>query len=318
MVNVEAGKYTIFKFKSKVRQSLQVESLPRQTAYRYPAWNKTHSVPYPVDTLFDISYCFIDPREIPVLSNHIVTDISYNAVYGWSTITNDGKDNLWNYSTNYSATYTNSAAFWGTNLEQLNTTNPGGRMYRFIAPYPVSSNSSGSNVYTYDYNITISAFTPTLSTPTPTQFKEDFYAFFYHDESALAADISAAGSRKESPYFYKSTITMASGTGSNTYKFKAYAGQTYFMLLRPSSISPPATYYTVVPWTANTCNILSYDTNFTPTADPMTMLSNFHVAKNADPAFICMPVSTIYTGRDDTPQYDPTSSSNTIIQKYNK
>jgi hypothetical protein len=318
MVNVEAGKYTIFKFKSKLRQSLQVESLPRQTAYRYPAWNKSHPVPYPVDTLFDISYCFIDPRHIPVLSNHILTDISYNAVYGWSTMTNAGKDNMWNYSTNYSATYTESSAFWGTNLEQLNTTNPGGRVYRFIAPYPVDSNVSGSNVYTYDYNITISAFTPTLSTPTPTTFKEDFNAFFYHEESALAADISAAGSRKESPYFYKSKITMASGTGSNTYTFKAYAGQTYFMLLRPSSISPPATYYTVVPWTANTCNVLSYETNFTPTADPMTMLSNFHVAKNADPAFIRMPVSTIYTDKDDTPKYDSNSSSNTIIQKYNK
>ena len=318
LVNVEAGKYTIFKFKSKVRQSLQVESLPRQTAYRYPAWNKNNPVPYPVNTIFDISYCFIDARKIPALSNYVISDISYNAVYGWSTMTNDGKDNMWNYSTNYSATYTNSAAFWGTKLEQLNTTNPEGRVYRFIAPYPVASNLSGSNVYTYDYNITISAFTPTLSTPVPTNFKEDFYAFFYHDESALAADRSAAGTRKESPYFYKSALTLATNTSNNTYTFKAYAGQTYFMLLRPSTISPPATYYTVVPWTANTCNILSYATNFTPTADPMTMLGNFHVAKNADPAFIRMPVSTIYTGRDDTPQYDSNSSSNTVIQKYNK
>lgn len=322
LVNVEAGKYTIFKFKSKVRQSLQVESLPRQTAYRYPAWNKNNTVPFPVDTLFDISYCFIDPRKIPVLSNHIVTDISYNAVYGWSTMKNDGKDNMWNYSTNYSATYANSAAFWGTQLEQLplvNSSNPNqtGRVYRFIAPYPVDSNTQGSNVYTYDYNITISAFTKT-SRPASTAFKEDFFAFFYHDESALAADVSFAGVRNESAYLYKKKLILASGTQSNTYSFKAYAGQTYFMLMRSSNISPVTTYYTVVPWTANTYTTLSNISNFTPTNDPMTMLSNFNVAKNADPAFIRMPVSTIYTGRDDTPQYDSNSSSNTFIQKYNK
>lgn len=329
LVNVEAGKYTIFKFKSKVRQSLQVESLPRQTAYRYPEWNKfiPNAAPFPVDTLFDISYCFIDARQIPVLSN-AVRDISYNAVYGWSTMKNDGKDNMWNYSTNYSATYSNSAAFWGTKLEQLplvNSINPKqtGRVYRFIAPYPVDSNTKnsnvGSNVYTYDYNISISAFTPTLSAPKPTNFQENFFAFFYHDESALAADLSSEGVRNESPYFYKKKLTLASGTSSNTYSFKAYAGQTYFMLIRSSNISPVTTYYTVVPWTANTYTTISNISTFTTTNDPMTMLNNFNVAKNADPAFIRMPVSTIYTGRDDTPQYDSSNvSNNTFIQKYNK
>jgi len=323
LVNVEAGKYTIFKFKSKVRQSLQVESLPRQTAYRYPAWNKNNSVPSPVDTLFDISYCFIDPRQIPALSN-AVRDISYNAVYGWSTMKNDGKDNMWNYSTNYSRTYANSAEFWGTKLEQLpliNSSNPNqtGRVYRFIAPYPVDSNTQGSNVYTYDYNITISAFTPTLSVPRVANFQENFFAFFYHDESALAADLSSYGVRNENPYLYKKKLILASGTQSNTYSFKAYAGQTYFMLMRSSNISPVTTYYTVVPWTANTYITLSNVSNFNPTNDPMTMLSNFNVAKNADPAFIRMPVSTIYTGRDNTPQYDSSNvSSNTFIQKYNK
>lgn len=327
LVNVEAGKYTIFKFKSKVRQSLQVESLPRQTAYRYPAWNKSHTVEYPINTLFDISYCFIDPRQIPVLSNHIVADISYNAVYGWSTMKNDGKDNMWNYSTNYSATYSDSSAFWGTKLEQLplvNSSNPNqtGRVYRFIAPYPVGSNTKnsnvGSNVYTYDYNITISAFTPTVSAPKGTAFKENFFAFFYHDESALAADLSFDGVRNENAYLYKKKLILEGGTQSNTYSFKAYAGQTYFMLIRSSNLSPVTTYYTVVPWTANTYNTITNIFSFTTTNDPMTMLSNFNVAKNADPAFIRMPVSTIYTGRDDTPQYDSNSSSNTFIQKYNK
>jgi hypothetical protein len=321
LVNVEAGKYTIFKFKSKVRQSLQVESLPRQTAYRYPAWNKTHTVEYPIDTLFDISYCFIDPRQIPVMSNNIVTDISYNAVYGWSTMTNNGKDNMWNYSTNYTATYSNSASFWGTKLEQLplvNNRNPNqtGRVYRFIAPYPVDSNTKGSNVYTYDYNISITAFTPTLSLPTPASFRENFFAFFYHDETALAADLSAAGVRNENPYLYKKKLLLATGTQSNTYSFKAYAGQTYFMLIRSSNISPVTTNYTVVPWTANTYTTLSNISNFSNTADPMTMLSNFNVAKNADPAFIRLPVSTIYTGPDYTPDYE--SNPFSTIQKYNK
>ena len=319
LVDVEAGKYTIFKFRSKVRQSLQVESLPRQTAYRYPAYNKAHpELPYPVGQLFDISYSFIDTAAIPVLKNNIINDISYNAVYGWSTMTGNGTDNIWNTSTNYSATYTNSAAFWGTQLEQINITNAAGRTYRLIAPYPVDSNTKGSNVYTYDYNVTISAYTPSVNPggqPISTNFPSDLYAFFYHDESALAADVSAVGSRNESLYNYKEKLVLGSNVKSNTYTFKAYAGQVYYMLIRPSSTSPPATFYTVVPWTSSNYNTLTNSTAFDPTADPTTMLSNFNVAKVADPAFIRLPVPPLYTGAtDNTPANDP---YNKPLQVYN-
>ncbi len=322
LVDVEAGKYTIFKFRSKVRQSLQVESLPRQTSYRYPAWNKAHpELPYPLGQLFDISYSFIDTANIPVLKNNIINDISYNAVFGWSTMTGNGTDNIWNTSTNFSATYTTSAAFWGTELEQINITNGTGRTYRLIAPYPVDSNTKGpDDVYTYDYNVTISAYTPSVNPggqPTPASFPADLYAFFYHDESALAADVSAVGSRKESPYNYKEKLVMSTALSSNTYTFKAYAGQVYYMLLRPASTSPAATFYTVVPWTSSSYTTLTNSTAFDPTADPTTMLNNFNVAKVADPAFIRLPVPPIFNQPgfvDNTPINDP---FNKPLQVYN-
>lgn len=296
LVNVDAGKYTIFKFRSAMRQSLQVETLPRQQKFRYPIWNKSNPVKYPVAQLFDISYCFIEPSG--VLQTKL-QEIPYKPLYGWSTITGSGKDNIWNYSTNFSATYTQSLNFWQSNLDELNSTAPNGNYYRFIAPYPTDQVTKGSNVYTYNYSIRIDS---------PTPFPVDFYAFFYHDESAMNADMNYEGGRNESPYNYKYKLTLAANTTTGTYSFKAYAGQNYYMIFRSSTTSSGSVRFRVVPFCPDGSNYtrLVNTSNINPLADPMTMLNNFNVAKNADPAFIRLPVSTI------TDTSDPT---NVIINK---
>ena len=289
LTNVEAGKYTIFKFRSSVRQSLQVETLPRQTGFRYPVWNKNEDnrVKYPVDQIFDVSYSFITPSG--VLQTNL-QNIPYKPVYGWSTITGDGTANLWNYSTNFSATYAQSLDFWPT-TEEMNSTQANGYYYRFIAPYPTDPVSKGSNVYTYEYNVRIISESP---------FPVDFYAFFYHDITAFHADINFKGGRNENPYHYKKKLVIAAGTTSNTYTFKAYAGQIYYMIFRSSTISSPSVRFKIVPFCPGPAQALNHPTNFILTnengpIDPMTMLDNFNIAKNADPAFIRLPVSTITT-----------------------
>ena len=284
LVNVEAGKYTIFKFRSPVRQSLQIETLPRHTDFRYPAWNKSHVVKYPVDQIFDISYSFITPPIGSVLQTNIAT-IPYKPVYGWSTITGDGTANIWNYSTNFSATEQESLNFWGQASEELNSTQPNGLYYRFIAPYPTDPVSKGSNVYTYQYSVKIISLIP---------LPVDFYAFFYHDVTAFNADMNYKGGRNENEYNYKHKLIIQQGSSSGKYEFKAYAGQTYYMIFRSSTMNSPSVKIRVVPFCSGSdLKTLSYDTTFEPKQDPMTMLDNFHIAKNADPAFIRLPVSTI-------------------------
>jgi len=285
IVNIQPSKYTVFKFRSNFRQTLQVETLPRETGFRYPAWNAVNPIDYPLAQLYDISYSYIEPSGI--LQSNLIKDISYNAVYGWSTMTNSGKDNVWNTSTNFSATFTGSSNFWGSNSEKIDVTNSNGRIYRFIAPYPVGSNIKGSNVYKYPLEISVVG---------ETAFQEDYYAFFYHDVTALAADVSAVGSRNESIINYKYRLTISSNTLSNSYLFNAYAGQNYYMLLRSVSISPTLFRYKVIPWcpSGNVFTTLSQSVSledgFNPMADPTTMLSNFNAAKNNDPDYIRLPI----------------------------
>jgi hypothetical protein len=286
LVNVEAGKYTIFKFRSPVRQTLQIETLPRQTKFRYPAWNKSHKeVKYPVDEIFDVSYSFVNPTIGSILHTKLAT-IPYKPVYGWSTITNDGMDNVWNYSTNFSATYLASLEFWDGKTEEVNSTKSNGLYYRFIAPYPTDPVSKGSNVYTYEYSVTIVS---------EDNFPVDFYAFFYHDVTAFNADMNFKGGRNENEYNYKHKLIIGKDTKSDTYTFKAYAGQTYFMIFRSSTLDYTSVKFKVVPHCpkGRAYNTLVYDNDFDPLKDPMTMLNNFNVAKNADPAFIRLPVSTM-------------------------
>ena len=285
IVDIQPSKYTVFKFRSNFRQTLQVETLPRQTAFRYPEWNAANPIAYPLTQLYDISYSYIEPTGI--LQSNLIHDISYNAVFGWSTMTNSGKDNVWNTSTNFSADFTTSSNFWGESSEKIDVTNSNGRIYRFIAPYPVDSNEKGSNVYKYPLEIAVVGETP---------FKEDYYAFFYHDVTALAADVSDVGNRNESIYNYKYKMTIGADSLSNSYSFNAYAGQNYYMLLRSVSISPVSFRYKVIPWCPSNSffttlyqSVLLED-GFNPLADPTTMLSNFNAAKNNDPDYIRLPI----------------------------
>ena len=276
LINVEAGKYTVFKFRSQYRQSIQVETLPRQTQFRYPLWNANNPVEYPITQLFDASYCFVAPDPATPEGNAMLTrDISFNAVFGWSN------DIYQNPSANFATDFTTSSNYWGVAREQINIGSFNGRVYTVRAPYV--NNAKDSNIYKYDLNVTFVS---------PTSFPVDFYAFLYHDIAALAADVSAVGKRNENPYFYKQKVVIPANSASNTVTFKAYAGQTYYTIFRPSVISPPATFYRVVPWFPSASYITLSDDIPEPTIDPTTQLSLYAAAIQADPDFIRLPIQS--------------------------
>jgi hypothetical protein len=282
LVNVEANKYTIFKFRSQYRQSLQVETLPRQTNFRYPVWNKNEAnrVAYPLQTLYDVSYCYIAPdQNTPQGSNMFNRDISFNAVYGWSN------DTFGNPSRNFGVGFTTSSNYWGPFQEQINIANSNGRVYSIKSPF--TNNAPDFKTHKFSLNITFASSNP---------FPIDYYAFLYHDIAALAADVSDVGRLKENPNNYKQKVIIAAGTLSNTIEIGAYQNQTYYTLFRPSIQSPPATFYTVVPWMPNSyfSTLVTTDT-IKPLVDPVQQLSNYYAAIEADPDFIRLPVhSTLW------------------------
>jgi len=275
LVNVEAGKYTIFKFRSKYRQSIQVETLPRQTQYRYPVWNKVNPLDYPLQQLFDLSYCYVAPNPNTAFGSNILNyDIKLNPIYGWS--------NIFNVPPNrFAIGFNSSLSFWQENPpEFIESENSYGKMYSVTTPYV--NNAKDSNIYKYEFNITIQ------STAT---FPTDFIGFLYHDVAALAADVSTNGQLRESPYHYKQKLAFQQSSSSNTFRFQAYAGQTYYILFRSVLFSPPRTTYRVIPWfTSSNYTQLIQDANINPALDPITQLSNYSMAIQADPDFIRLPI----------------------------
>jgi hypothetical protein len=280
LVDVEETKYTVFRFRSNIRQTLQVETLPRQTAWRYPAWNKNHLIDFKLSNLFDLSYCYISP------TNSLFTKITYDNTYlsipGWS--------NLNNTNSNYGIDFNQSVAFYTSNFV-LDVVNAKGNNHTFQTPFPVDTETRGSNVYTFNIR---------LSFVSAAGFPTDCVAFFYHDVSAFAADIS--GNRKEYSLHYKKSLSIPAGSVSNSFDFIAYANQKYYIIIRTVSITPIFTEYKLVPWYPNgtACNVLSYDPEFDNLADPATMLSNYNVAIQADPALLRLPISSNLWGPNPT------------------
>lgn len=282
LVNVEASKYTIFKFRSKYRQSLQVETLPRQTAFRYPIWNQdpANRVDYPLSNLFDVSYCYVAPDPNTTQGYAMLhRDISFNAVYGWS---NDIDNNP---SANFGTSFNTSSNYWAGFQEQINIANIYGRVYSVTAPYV--NNTSSSNINKYLLNFTFIS---------SNAFETDFLGFLYHDIAALAADVSPVGRLKENPVLYKDKFTIPANSFSNTFTVNVYAGQTYYTLFRPSVTNPPATFYQVIPWMSNSYfSTLTLTNTIIPTVDPRSQISNYYAAIEADPDFIRLPiVSTLW------------------------
>ena len=282
LVNVDSSKYTIFKFRSKYRQTLQVESLPRQTNWRYPLWNQNNPVSYPIDSLFDISYAFVTPDSN--LLNKISYPITFSQLYGWS--------NLAGTTSNFGLSFTSSLSYWGTAFDTVNPNNLKGNYYSFESPLPQArSGPSDSNNYTYTMNVTVQANAGVFPT--------DLYAFFYHDIGAFYADVS--GSRLENPINYKERLLVSTGTSENTYSFRSYQNQKYYVIVRPVSENPASASYRIVPWFSNSeYSTLTYNTTFNPLQDPTTMLSNFNVAKNNDPSFIRLPIQSTLWGSNPT------------------
>lgn len=266
LVDVQATKYTIFKFRSKIRQTLQVESLPRQYIYRYPNYNSNYSAQ--IQNLYDASYAYIHS---PSLDAKLVKDISNNIfpVIGWSAVAGT--------TTNFGFSFTQSEALWGTNYLSI-TPQLTYRGLSFQTPRPLLD----TNIYTYPFQIAI-----TSPGPLPTTL----VAFLYHDLAAFAADMS--GVRFEAPVNYKQKISISVGTQSNSFPLTSYNDQTYYILVRSeTATNVPSTEFRVVPFfpQGTVSTALNKTQAYDPALPPETQLNFWDVAQVNDPNYIRLPV----------------------------
>lgn len=272
---IEPTKYTVFKFKSPVRQTLQVETLPRPTQYRYPAYNRLN-YDLSAQTLFDNSYCFIENAQnykMDVTSNFVKNSLV--AVPGFSTF---------HTVSSFGNSYVSSLALWGSTFQKVQVGDTRG-FFQIHTPLPPGYVSTAAAGYRYPLSVTLAASNTAFVTP--------MNMYLYHDRGAFMADVS--GNRNEQAINYLTAISTTTQQSTATLTFSVYADQTYYVLARSRDTAIATQYYKVVPWFpsgSNYTTLTSSLTNFDPFADPTTpqALSNFNYAVNADPAYIRLPI----------------------------
>ena len=274
VVPIDEAKYTVFKFKSPVRQTLQVETLPRPTQFRYPAYN-TQNYDVSAQVLFDNSYCFIENSQnfkMDVDASFVKNSLV--AVPGFSTF---------HTTSSFGVSYQSSIGLWNSTISRIQVGSTRG-FFQLHTPLPPNPSTSGV-AYRCPLSVTLSPLTSNFVTP--------MNMYLYHDRGAFMADIS--DNRNEKPINYLTSISTTITQSTATLSFPVYADQTYYVLARSIDTAIATQQYRVVPWFPNGYSyttLTSSLTNFNPLADPTTpqALSNFNYAVNADPAYIRLPI----------------------------
>ena len=287
LIDVEPGKYTVFKFKSEVRQTLQVETLPRQIPFRYPYYNQTNPLAiYPIggnNPIYQEGYSFVDPT-------------SYSYLTGKATYSDCLPTFLTNYSNTSSSQYGLSNS---TTTSSLGPSNSNGVYYTFITPtIPTALQTSGAVDYKYKFNINFE---------TLTTFPTKCLAFLYHDQAAFNADFK--NKRNENVFFYKQVLDIPEGLNKVTMTFNTYTNQQYYLIIRPVISSPPTINFTITPWMYSTAQDSSNNLIFMRQLgygefDPLNPVisddvsGNYTVATNIDPDWIRLPITSNLFGND--------------------
>ena len=288
VVNVSPGVYNILPITSKIRQTAQVETLPRPSVYLYPEWNSANR-----DAIGFNQYEFANGAYTYQFPTGSTLGIGSNISYTLSSQIID-----LGIGSNILSSYTLQTA----NILSI-TTAPIGLYFSFTTP----TNPTPTPATVSKYKMGISIFAGSNSIPLSVNgivtdgsmntFADSFYIFVYHDQAAFFADVGPVGqSNGESSFFYKYTATLAQGSEVKTISFSAYENETYYVYCRPvNKLSYTPITFTLVPYIKSNSPITLYcNVNFDPrlsTFNPyVEMQSNFYIAKVHDPDYIRLPI----------------------------
>ncbi len=285
IVPIDATRYTVFRFKSDYRQTLQVETMPRPTQYRYPAYNQV-TYGSNLRNVFDNSYSYVFNSSNANMDN--VPFAGLQTIYGYSN------SNV-SITTNFGKSLTQSAAFWGANTINLNVAN---NQANFVFYLPLPPSPPAGPAYRHTMALTIQ------NSPSTTNLPSLLSLYLYHDRAAFMADLSG-NARNENPLHYKELLQTSTSDVSGTLTWTAYAGQTYYCVLRSTNISFQSLQVKLLAWYPNGSSYTTLSsslTGFDPFADPTTSsaLSNFNYAQVDDPAFVRLPVQSNLWGINPT------------------
>jgi len=295
VIPLDPEKYTIFKFKSPVRQTLQIETLPRPTKSRYLYYN--YNYPQDKQQLFDNSYSYVwnqSDLNLDWILYHTTPD-HFSDLPGYSF-----------YDTNnFGSTYQLSVGYWlGDSIKSYVGNN--------IALYQIYTPTAPGQVpENYRYSLSI-----TITTINSSNFVTPMKMFIYHDRAAALADIKSNGN--ESAFNYNTSATTTIDISASTVTFDVYPKQYYYILSRPVNNISPTQSYRIVAWfkSGGYTPLTSSLDGFDPLADPSTpqALLNTNYAHLADPAFIHLPISSnLIPSTKIDPLYTPLTYSTIAI-----
>ena len=282
LITIQPAKYTVFKFRSQTRQTLQVETLPLPYYYRFADYNKQGLYKGVID---------------PFGSNMPKTYFSTPYEFLYSNTMNSLMD-----SSNYSsiilqdvASMPFQAAFLSSPTLNMNIQS-NSIQFEFTAPWP-PGNLLSTGLYAYNTKLSFIATNSMISTT----FGTDVTAFLYHDRAAFMADIGTDFIRKENPLHYIASNTSGASNTDLTISVSTFSGHRYYGIFRTQGLSFGDIQFNPVVYTdSNYVNIRTDYVNFSPFGDPSraSNVVNYPFVANYNPDFLRLPVQSTLAGID--------------------
>ena len=279
LITINPAQYTVFKFRSPVRQTLQVETLPLPYYYRFADYNKA-----------GLYSNILDPSNGNMPEQYF--DLSYSFVYSTTGSNQNSLMDSSNYATvilspGFGQTFNES--FVNTPVQQINTVSNYAQ-FEFTAPYP--QDTSGLVAYA-----TQLSFVPLIGTV----WAESVEVFLYHDRGAFMADLEFP--RKENSNHYIRSESVASNTSSLTLQFSTFAGDTYYTIFRSidTNYSGNTSYIPCIYYPVSTyVEVIKDNVNFDPFASPYAQSNqtNYNFVTNYNTDFLRLPVASSIWGLD--------------------
>lgn len=307
---INSAKYNVFQFRSPVRQTMQVETLPRPTTYRVPAYNQSN-YDSTINYYFDLSYNYIFTSSFPYTPNNSNYELAYDnlpsinlyQIPGWTS----GSANPLDPDYSYTRSYTSSLSLY-SNAYLLTPLSYNRSIYtKFTTPQVSSLAVSAQSSFTYSLNLSVQFSESLFNTSTFVTATTPYKMFVYHNRGGFQADVLS--NRNENSLFYKYSTTINSTDSNATIEFTTYPNQEYYVILRPDALTFGTSYPTITPYFTDTFTVTQQSLSiegldpatdvYSPTFNQM-IATNFNYAQVYDSNWIQLPTQSNLWSSDPT------------------
>ena len=296
LINIEAAKYTVFKFRSQTRQTLEVETLPLPYYYRFSGYNAAGSY-----------LGVLDPDNSNVPQKYFSTP--YNFLYVSTNFLMDSSNYIYNDLSVVPSRPFNTALF--SSIQNPLNVQSNYTQFQFTAPWPPGIVSTGLYVYNTKLAfVSMVADSPTVST----NFTTAATGFVYHDRGGFMADLATPYRRKENPLHYVVSTSVTTSESALTINISTFSGQTYYTIMRTDGLSFGNMQFKPVVYTDTNYKQINTDyVNFSPFGDPSAAsnLANFPFVENYNTDYLRLPSLSTLQGIDPS---NPIYAKNTSVQ----